>query len=193
MESIINLDISLFQWINGSLSNPFFDLILIPIRNKAFWIPFYVFILSFIVFNRKLIPKISILFLILTVSVSDFTSSKLIKNTVERPRPCHELSGVDYVNLKVHCGGGYSFTSSHATNHFAVGSFLFFLLGGFLKKYKYLLLIWAGLISFAQVYVGVHFPIDVTCGGLLGFAIGYLMFIVFKRMSNYKTEGHLIT
>ena len=42
-------------------------------------------------------------------------------------------------------------------------------------------LIWALLVSFAQVYVGVHYPLDVTVGALLGICIGILTGSVFNR------------
>jgi undecaprenyl-diphosphatase len=73
-----------------------------------------------------------------------------------------------------HCSGGFSFTSSHAANHFGLAMFIVMTLQPLLKNYRYLFLIWAAIISYAQVYVGVHFPLDVFAGAIIGIAVGYL-------------------
>jgi undecaprenyl-diphosphatase len=77
--------------------------------------------------------------------------------------------------------GGFSFTSSHATNHFGVATFLFVTLGRFFGSWKYLIFIWAALICYAQVYVGVHYPLDVLFGALLGFAIGHFVCWAYQK------------
>ena len=79
------------------------------------------------------------------------------------------------VRSLVKCGGGYSFTSSHATNHFAMAAFVLVLFG---RRYRWLkapLWFWAFSISYGQVYVGVHYPLDIFGGALLGIAIGTLI------------------
>ena len=120
---------------------------------------------------------------IATIGISDFISSKIIKPTIERPRPCHENSTIKNVRLLVGCGGGYSFTSSHATNHFAIATFLGLVLLPLFRFSFPLFLAWAGSISYAQVYVGVHFPLDVISGGIVGFLIGYLFFRIYAALS----------
>jgi undecaprenyl-diphosphatase len=103
-----------------------------------------------------------------------------VKPLVERSRPCAEQSSIDVI-AKVRCGSGYSFTSSHATNHFAIAIFFIFTLGRYIKYLSIGLIVWASLISLAQVYVGVHYPSDIFCGMLLGIAIGYFWSKVFNR------------
>ena len=85
------------------------------------------------------------------------------------------------VNLLVPCGGGYSFTSSHATNHFAIATFLILTLGLIFKWIKLPLLFWAASIAFGQVYVGVHYPLDIFFGAILGMSVGYFVFLLFLR------------
>jgi len=51
--------------------------------------------------------------------------------------------------------------------------FVFMTLQPLFKKYTYLFFVWAGIISYAQIYVGVHYPLDVLAGALLGLMIGY--------------------
>lgn len=179
-----NLDISLFNYINQGLSSDFLDWVLVPIRYQKFWIPFYVFILAVLIFNIKKHRWFSIFIILATIGFSDIVSSHIIKPLVERPRPCHENSGMENVILRVRCGSGYSFTSSHATNHFTTATILFLFFGGIRKKWMYLLFVWAGTISIAQVYVGVHYPVDIFCGTLLGISIGTLGFYFYRIWKN---------
>jgi undecaprenyl-diphosphatase len=81
----------------------------------------------------------------------------------------------------VRCGSGFSFTSTHATNHFAVATFLIMTLGQSFRNIKLWLWSWASIIAFSQVYVGVHFPLDVIAGGILGIIIGRIWAMLFDR------------
>ena len=53
-------------------------------------------------------------------------------------------------------------------------TFLFATLGSYFGNWKYVLFVWASIICFAQVYVGVHYPSDVICGAIFGIMIGYV-------------------
>jgi undecaprenyl-diphosphatase len=89
------------------------------------------------------------------------------------------------VNLLLdHCSGGFSFTSSHAANHFGLAMFLFMSLIPLFKKYTWLFFIWAGIISYAQVYVGVHYPLDVLAGAMIGLVVGKLNGMIFKKFQH---------
>lgn len=143
-------------------------------RDRFFWIPLYVALASFVVWKFGTAKgAFFILAVIVAASLADVTSSRLIKENVERLRPCNEPEIKEQVNLLIHCGGGYSFTSSHAANHFAVAVFLCFTLGRLYRRIRLPLLLWAASIAYGQVYVGVHYPLDVICGALLGTVIGW--------------------
>lgn len=180
--SILDIDQLIFQFINHDISNSLFDFIMPVLREKAIWLPLYVFLIAFMFINyRFVVAIIFISALGLTVGLADFTSSNLIKKNVERLRPCNDPGLYEKVQLRVNCGRGYSFTSSHAANHFALVFFLIYTLGRFFKKLRWPLIVWAGLISFAQVYVGVHYPFDVFFGGLLGVVIGMSLALVYNK------------
>lgn len=181
MDSIINLDEHIFLFINKTLSSDVLDAFLIPIRHKLFWIPLYLFIVFFVSLNFKREKWLIYACFGLTILFSDTISSKVIKKSVERARPCH-VQRLES-NIKVPCSYGFSFTSSHATNHFAIGTFLFFFFS-FWKR-RWLWLLWAGMISFAQVYVGVHYPFDVLAGGIIGVLIGFLTFELYKYILQF--------
>ncbi len=184
METLQNLDHIIFHWINHDISNVFFDYFFTFIRNKVVWLPLYLFLIAFFIFNFKTKGIIIILIAFVTIGIADFTSSSLIKPAVERLRPCNDVASNPKIISRVTCGSGYSFPSSHATNHFAIGIFFFLIFLKISKKFAYFFPIWALLISFAQVYVGVHYPFDILTGILIGSLIGYLEYKFFKQIES---------
>jgi len=187
MEQIIHWDHVLFEWINFRGSNSVFDAILPILRNKYFWLPTYIFIISFVIYNYGRKAYYFLIFLIGSVSLADFTSAKFFKPYFARLRPCKD-DGVEFINMLVECGSGYSFTSNHAANHFAISIFLYFTLGNQFKQIRPFLILWAFLVAYAQIYVGVHFPFDVLCGGLLGGIIGYGMSYIYRHSNREIVE-----
>ena len=185
-EQLIQFDHQLFTAINSGLSNSFFDWLMPFLRNRYFWTPVYVFLIIFLIRNYKKNGLICIMFLLLTFGLADFTSASVIKPSIQRLRPCNEVGFKEEIISRVACGAGFSFPSSHAANHFALAMFLSIV---FTKRWKWIWLItfaWAFSIAFAQVYVGVHFPIDVTAGAVLGCIIGYITGTSFLTLLSEK-------
>lgn len=172
---LAGIDKALFGLLNYRISNPVFDEIMPFVRNQHTWTPFYLFMLIFILSNFKTNTGWWLVFAAGTVILSNFISSDIIKENIFRLRPCNDPS----LAAKIHVLVGYrpqssSFTSSHATNHFAMASFFYFTLRGFIGKWSWLFFAWAFLVGLAQIYVGVHFPFDVVAGSAIGFVLGYL-------------------
>jgi len=175
MEQILGFDRHLFRLINYNWHNNFFDWLMPWLRNSIVWTPLYLFLIIFVVMNFKKSGWWWVLLAICTVIIADFVSSDLIKHQIIRIRPCNEPAIADWVRVLVaYRPQSSSFTSSHATNHFAMAMFCFITLSKQFKKWPALFFLWAFSISYAQVYVGVHYPLDVTCGALIGILIGYL-------------------
>ncbi|MGB3546910.1 MAG: phosphatase PAP2 family protein [Saprospiraceae bacterium] len=173
MEALLQLDYYLFHLINGVWTAAWLDESAPLWRTKTTWIPLYVVLAGLIVYRLRRRAVWLFLAAGLCVAVADQVSSSIIKPSVERLRPCRNPALEQPANVLIACGGGYSFTSSHATNHFAIALLLVLGMAGFAGRWRYLLLLWAASIGYAQVYVGVHFPLDVICGGLLGCLIGW--------------------
>ncbi|MFM7401944.1 MAG: phosphatase PAP2 family protein [Bacteroidota bacterium] len=181
LDLMIDFDKSLFRAINTGMSNDLFDAVLPWLREGKLWAPLYLFLASFLWVNFKRRGLIVGLGLILSVGLADFTSGTLIKKNVQRVRPCNDPSMETMIIERVPCGSGYSFTSNHSANHFAIASFLIVLFGHTGRAFRYAAVLWAGSIAFSQVYVGVHYPLDVACGALLGILIGGLSGRWFSR------------
>ena len=175
MHRILEADRRAFLWINTELDVGGLEYFLILIRKAEFWIPLYVFIAAFLLINYRLKGLLALLVLLVVLVLCDQTSSHLFKPFFERIRPCNDSALSDLIMLRVRCGSGFSFTSSHATNHFGLAVSLSILLDVQRKWIGYLLLFWAAAISFSQVYVGVHYPGDVLFGALLGIIIAIVI------------------
>lgn len=175
MNQLLLYDKALFRHINYDWQNHFFDWLMPWMRNANLWYPLYFFLVLFAVINYKKNGWWWVLFCGGAVFLSNVVSSDLLKQNIIRLRPCNDPAIADWVRVLV----GYrpqssSFTSSHAANHFAFAMFWYITLKPLIGKWGILFFIWAFIISLAQVYVGVHYPIDVTCGALIGILIGYL-------------------
>ena len=188
MDWLLGIDHSLFQWINQGWTNAFFDDIAPWLRNAKNWIPFYVGLVIAIIWKYRLTGLGSILVIAAVIGLTDFSSSELVKKTVERARPCHEINANLEPNVLVHCGSGYSFTSSHASNHFGFAMAMSLLFFRRKKWPAYILFFWATAISLSQVYVGVHFPLDIICGGLLGIILATAVYKIYRKFVPFKYQ-----
>jgi undecaprenyl-diphosphatase len=147
----------------------------------AFWYPFYLFLLVFSLYNYRIKGCWWAVTLIMTAIISDLVSSSVVKSLIFRLRPCSNPDIMDQVRVLVnYCPSNSSFTSSHACNHFAAAWFIFITLNQ-TGSWRWLLFVWAFIISYAQVYVGVHYPLDITGGAILGTAIGCGMSVFFRK------------
>lgn len=173
LNRILDLDTWLFLKINTVFTHPLLNKVLPLWRDAELWAPVYLFLIVFALLNFGKKGWVWILFAIINVTLTDQASSSLIKKWIARIRPCNEEALVGKMRLLLeHCSGGFSFTSSHATNHFGFAVFVFLTTRHFMGKWSRWLLLWAASISYAQVYVGVHYPVDVLAGSLLGIGIG---------------------
>ena len=181
-ERILPFDTWLLTHINQDWSSPFLDSICPYLRETRFWIPLYLFLVIFVTTNFKAKGWWWVLGLVVVAAVSDIISSKLIKQNIFRTRPCGDLEVMHLIRFFVnYCPQSSSFTSSHATSHFAQAVFAFMTLRPVIGKWAFLFFLWAFLIAYTQVYVGVHYPFDVICGGLLGSGIGFALTKLFHN------------
>ncbi len=173
---INHYDQALLLKINTVWTNPILDSIYPWYREGNAWVPLYLFLIVFSLLNFKQKAFSWILFIVATLVLTDQLSSSWVKPFFERPRPCRDPFLMSQVRMLLNgCSGGYSFTSSHATNHFGFAVFVYCTLGNLIGKWKYILLFWASSICYGQIYVGVHYPLDIVCGALLGTFIGWIM------------------
>ncbi len=172
METLEKLDKQLFIDIN-SIHSPFWDSIMLFMSAKLVWIPFYMAIVGYIIYRyrRRSIPML--LLAVAAIGLADFIASGLFKPYFARLRPCHDPDLAALVNIVKGCGGQFGFMSSHAATTFALAVFFNLVLPARYRIFKLLLLVWALLICYSRVYLGVHYPFDVLGGAVLGSLLAY--------------------
>lgn len=181
-------DMQCFIKINVDWTGAFGDFLMPLMRDQRVWYPLYALLLIYVIvkFKWKAVPFI--LIGVVTVALSDIISSHFLKDFIGRIRPCHEEQLVGIMKLRVgYCPNSGSFTSSHAVNHFSLATFFYLVLRPYFKQWALLFFLWAGLIAYAQVYVGVHYPGDVLGGTVLGILIGIFTAYVFRRYFNFRS------
>lgn len=187
LEFFKNLDQDLFLAING-FNNPVVDAAMFYITDTEFWFPFYGVIILFLGWKLKWKALPIIVFVVIAVGISDYITSQLMKPFFQRLRPCHNPEIMNMVHLVDGCGKLYGFASGHASNSFALATFLVFSLRTTFKPMIWMLG-WAGLVTYSRIYVGEHYPGDVIVGALIGSILAFVLFYVFKKVSPYLPES----
>lgn len=186
IEFLKDIDTQLFLFLNG-LHTPFFDVLFEYFSGRFFWIPLYA--LLFVIATLKL--KWKMMYFILAVVALIFLSDKIsvywFKEVFMRYRPCHNNDIAHLVHLVDGCGGKYGFVSSHAANTFALAAFMGIILRKHFPKMLFWMLIWATVVSYSRIYLGVHYPADIAVGGMLGILIGYAVAFILKKLNDKLT------
>lgn len=179
MDKIKYWDEQLFLYLNGHHQDwldPFVD----TLTGKLIWVPLYAFFIYLIIKHFKSGSIWILAGVGLAILMADQTASGFMKPFFERLRPCHDprLEGLMY-NYGG-CGGMYGFVSSHAANTFALAIYLNLVFRNRLKGFGWLYL-WAALISFTRIYLGVHYPSDIMVGALVGLISGWVAWFLAKK------------
>ncbi len=184
MHWLQSLDIALFHFINGALSNPFFDW-LMPILSGADATMRY-FIVALLIGAIVTLVKggararICLLLLVLVVAVGDGLIVNSIKHAVGRPRPC---LGLTEIVARLGCSTSGSMPSAHSANWFACAMVMFV----FYRRSAWFMFPLAAAVAFSRVYCGVHYPSDITVGAILG--AGYAVAIMVGAQLLWRSLG----
>ena len=184
LETLNQWDTQLFLFLNG-LHAPFMDRVMWFISGKIQWLPLYLFILGFLIYRFRWRAAWILLGVAVLITMSDQASVHLFKETIQRLRPCHQDDIARLVHLvNDYCGGMYGFVSSHASNSFAIAVFT----GLFIHKRYYWIgiLVWATLVGYSRVYLGVHFPGDIIGGAVIGSLLAYGLYRIMTSIKALK-------
>ncbi len=173
IDSLVDMDIWLMRLINVTLSNAVTDAVMPVVTAEWFVRPILVLGILLMAWRGGKYGRVTALLAILTIVLSDQISSHVVKPWVDRLRPCKSL---EWVHLLVNCSSGKSFPSSHATNSFAQAILWSYRHTG-LARYIYPL---ASVIALSRVFVGVHYPLDILAGAILGGVCGCAILVIYR-------------
>ncbi|MEM0932027.1 MAG: phosphatase PAP2 family protein [Bacteroidota bacterium] len=184
IDTLVQCDKDLFLFLNG-MGTETWDAFWLFITNKLSSIPLYALLLflsyRYLGMKRTLI---TLVFVGLLITATDQLAN-FFKYGVARLRPCHDVEINTVMRLvKSSCGGKFGYFSAHAANSMALATFFTVLLKQKLGKIGLLLFIWALLVGYSRVYIGVHFPLDVITGMVIGILFGWL----FSKLSIFAFQ-----
>ena len=186
IEKLKTWDEELFLWLNAQHVD-WLDPIMFQISATITWLPLFIFLIYLIFKSDKANAWWILGGVALTILAADQFASGFLKPLVERLRPCHDPRWEGVMFNYQRCGGLYGFVSSHAANTFGVTVFLNLKLKGKVKHLRWLY-VYAVVVSYSRIYLGVHYPGDVIAGALIGtfFAWVCWFLIVFVKRELIK-------
>ena len=163
-----SLDAALFQLINQDGQNSFFDWFM-PFMSELKNFTFVLILLGiWVLWKERKAGVVFLIFLGVTVAITDQSTTRLIKEWIGRIRPCAIL---EHVRMLTDCNTSYSFPSTHAANIFAGA---FFMSQPFRRLAPVFYAI-AAVVAYSRVYIGIHYPLDVIGGAGIGLLIAWPM------------------
>ena len=133
-----------------------------------------------VIYDKKYRWKLAVLIPLVVILVDQ--SGLFIKKSVLRPRPWAGLNPEMVNHLVAQKGMNYSFPSNHAANT----SGLAVVFSAIYPAFRNWFWVLAGIVMFSRIYIGVHYPLDVLAGCILGSIYGIALVKGWDYISNKR-------
>ena len=183
MEELIHFDKQLLLWFNGS-DSLFIDYMVMTLTNAKTWIPLYLALLYVVIRNNKNAKEIFYVIAAagLCVFLAGGLDDMIVKPLVARWRPTHDPEiGMLVDVVDGYRGGNYGFFSAHACNTFSIAVFFSLLLR--FRPLVVAMILWSLTNCWTRLYLGVHYPGDITVGLVWGGIVGYMVYRLYCRVT----------
>ncbi len=178
LKHLLEWDRNTFIYLNN-LGTEDYDLFWVIVTSITSWIPLYILLLAliFLKYPKKEALFIACTIVLLLICILGLTD--IIKTYFERLRPNNDIEINSIIRILKN-PGGFSFFSGHASSSFSLATISFLFLR---KKISiiWLLFIWPILFAYSRIYVGVHYPLDIITGALIGIILGFLFYLFYVR------------
>lgn len=185
IDELIELDKKMLIFLNG-FHTPILDPVMLLITKTFFWTPLYLFLIFLLFKNFKSQAWFILIGAGLTILLCDQITSTFMKPFFARLRPSQDPSMQAVLHfVDGYRGGLYGFASGHAANTMGIALFLWLTLRS-VYRWVWIIFIWALLMTYTRIYLGVHYPGDIFVGGLIGLLCGWIGFKSSEFLRNRK-------
>src|SRR5512138_1975455 len=180
IEELTHIDRSLFIFLNG-LHSPVMDTVMVYLTKPLLWLPLFLFLLWDVFRAYRVKGFWVLLFTALAITASD-QLSVVVKDAVMRLRPSQDPSLCCVHLVDGYKGGLYGFYSSHASNTFTIAVLVIIVLRKEIRVIAPIMILWAGIMSYTRIYLGVHYPGDILAGLTVGCVLGLLFGMACRKV-----------
>ena len=197
MDELIHYDKELLLWFNGS-NSLFLDTLVTTLTNARTWIPLYLSLFYIVLKSSATVRDILLVVAAagLCVLLAGTVDDTIVKPLVARWRPGRDPEiGMLVDTVDGYRGGNYGFFSAHASNTFSIAVFFSLLVRR--RLFTCFMVVWSLTNCWTRLYLGVHYPGDITVGLLWGGLVGWGVYRLYRyvqgRLSGSASQPAVFT